>query len=399
MVIVALLCMFSCTTEVDICMDGSHLHLAEVELVHDISNVPDADKVKLPDSMIVVAYRVVNSWKCTYMSPYSEDYKPGRFIYNNPVVEQDGDAAKRNAVSKSRAATETPGSEKFLVKRGDYRFLAFNNILNDVMFSHKAEDHWFETQVGLDSVISKKQIELHYKNYSLSSEHVNKFGNAWSDFNPYQTYISSSQTPVIYCFTDICHIDDAAKNRVTLNFNEVTQNIEIRFSISRESVVVEKIMAEISGIPCGINLMTGKLDIKKTYKTIFMATEFEEPDSEKSTDIWNGTTKYVGNINVLGLLSSNSPELDTGPGILQMAIYTYALNERGEKKTKIFHVGINLYNTINKYSRVIGGYDDKVILDVEQILELKKDEVINNSNDDSAVDNWIEIDDDIHIDI
>ena len=140
-------------------------------------------------------------------------------------------------------------------------------------------------------------------------------------------------------------------------------------------------------------------DIKKTYKTIFMATEFEEPDSEKSTDIWNGTTKYVGNINVLGLLSSNSPELDTGPGILQMAIYTYALNERGEKKTKIFHVGINLYNTINKYSRVIGGYDDKVILDVEQILELKKDEVINNSNDDSAVDNWIEIDDDIHIDI
>ena len=391
MVIVALLCMFSCTTEVDICKDSSHLHLAEVELVHDISNVPDADKVKLPDSMIVVAYRVVNSWKCTYMSPYSEDYKPGRFIYNNPVVEQDGDAAKRNAVSKSPAATETPGSEKFLVKRGDYRFLAFNNILNDVMFSHKAEDHWFETQVGLDSVMLHKEYVLHYKNYNLASEHVEKFNKVWDDYNRYSTYISSSHTPIISCYSDLYHIDDKGNNKVELNYNEVSQTIEIHVSIAHELIDIKDVIAEISGIPCGINLMTGELDISDTYKTLFRMEENKNSDGGNSKNI----TSYVGSINVMGLVSNNSKEQYTGPGILQLAIHTFDNKLNGER---IFHVGINLYNTINKYSRVIGGYDDKVVLEVDGLLDLNAD-FDEKPNDDTAVDKWIIFDDDIHIDI
>ena len=82
MVLSALLCILSCTTEVDICMEDSHLHLAEVEISYDLTGVPEST---VPDSMIVVAYRVLRSWKCSYMAPCTEETSIGRYIYNSNI--------------------------------------------------------------------------------------------------------------------------------------------------------------------------------------------------------------------------------------------------------------------------------------------------------------------------
>jgi hypothetical protein len=99
----------------------------------------------------------------------------------------------------------------------------------------------------------------------------------------------------------------------------------------------------------------------------------------------------------MGLVSSNSKELDTGPGMLQLAIYTYTENN-GRRKSKVFHVGINMYNTMRKYGYVLAGSDEKIVLEIERELNLKKDEIIESEETDTTIDYWI-IREDIHVDI
>lgn len=394
MVLSAVLCIFSCTTEVDICMEDSHLHLAEVELAYDLTNVPES---YVPDSMIVVAYRVLRSWKCSYMAPCTEDISLGRYIYNKPYQDAAGTesklAATRNTAS-SVGGVET--GERFFVKRGDYRFITFNNTLTDitfdVMFERNSKTNWFAQDGVIDSVISNKAIELYYKGYHRKDEVMSKYGKSWLDFNPYTDYIARSSSPIYFQFSDMYNLEDGKKNHVTLACDKKTQDFEIRFSINRDSVIVEKIIAEVSGIPCGMNLITGKLDFRKTYKAFF-----DVHDTSGTADLWEANSTYSGEISVMGLVSSNSKELDTGPGMLQLAIYTYTENN-GRRKSKVFHVGINMYNTMRKYGYVLAGSDEKIVLEIERELNLKKDEIIESEETDTTIDYWI-IREDIHVDI
>lgn len=385
MVLSALLCIMSCTTEVDICMDNSHLHLAEVELAYDLTGVPEH---YVPDSMIVVAYRVVRSWKCSYMAPCTEETSMGRYIYNKPYQDIAEVEAPRNTPSEGAGEN----GERFYVKRGDYRFITFNNTITDVMFESNDASNWFEQEGVIDSVISNKSIELYYKGYHRKDEIMSKYGKSWLDFNPYANYIARSNSPVYFQFSDMYNLEDGKKNHVTLTCEKKTQDFEIRFSINRDSVIVEKIIADVSGIPCGMNLITGKLDFRKTYKTFF-----ELYDTEDTSDLWEASSTYSGEFSVMGLVSSNSKELDTGPGILQLAIYTYT-EQNGRKKSKVFHVGINMYNTMRKYGYVLAGNDGKIVLEIERELNLKKDEIIESEETDTTVDYWI-IREDIHVDI
>ena len=389
MVMSLLLCMFACTTEVDICMNDSHLHLAEVDLSYDLSKFPEEERALLPDSMIVVAYRVVRSWKCSFMTSVVDGESSGRYIYNKPY----GDISELgNAVLKNRTASGgADESERLFVKRGEYRFITFNNTLTDEMFENIPTSGWFRTDGVIDSVIYNKEIELFYRSHNLKSDLVEKYGKSWVDFNPYTTYIARSNSPVYFQYSDVFSLDDTRKNDVTLAFEKKTQDFEIRFSINRDSVVVDKIIAEMAGVPRGMNLMTGKLDFSKTYKTLF-----EVHEAEITGDTWSGVTKYAGNISVMGLVSSNSPELNTGPGIMQLAIYTYTYNNKGQKRSKIFHVGINMYNTMNRYGYVLAGSDEKIVLEIEHELNIKKNDIYaggnngaDDSESDSGIDHWI----------
>ena len=393
MVLSALLCILSCTTEVDICMDNSHQHLAEVEISYDLADIPEAT---LPDSMIVVAYRVLRSWKCSYMAPCSQEASMGRYIYNKPYRDvadvENKAAATRNDVPQGGAET----GERFYVKRGDYRFITFNNTLTDitfdVMFERNSKPNWFAQDGVIDSVISNKAIELYYKGYHRKDEVMSKYGKSWLDFNPYTEYIARSNSHIYFQFSDMYNLEDGKKNHVTLACDKKTQDFEIRFSINRDSVIVEKIIAEVSGIPCGMNLITRKLDFRKTYKAFF-----DVHDTSGTADVWEANSTYSGEISVMGLVSSNSKELNTGPGILQLAIYTYTENN-GRRKSKVFHVGINMYNTMRKYGYVLAGSDEKIVLEIERELNLKKDEIIEDEETDTTIDYWI-IREDIHVDI
>ncbi|MBR5860196.1 MAG: hypothetical protein IKY71_02490 [Bacteroidaceae bacterium] len=403
-----LMCMFvSCTTEVEICKDTDHQHLAEVELEYDFSSVADGMEATVPDSMLVVAYRIIRSWKCTYISHVSGDDTGGRFIYNRPAFELPvepipGEGEETEGDTSETGDTESPGtgdtekhalSERFLVRQGEYRFIAFNNVMNSEIFEDNMDSRWFTKPGTIDKVISEKEIKIYYRSYNLKNEHVNIYGKDWTDFNPYTTYISGNAPPIYFHYTDVYSVNDKGLNKVNIELNNVSQNIELRFSIEREDVKINEIVAEISGIPCGMNLMTGVLDLTKTYKTLFNVNEVSE-----GVDSWSGVSEYAGNITVMGLAASNNIQLKTGPGIMQLAIYASALDEYGREKPKVFHLGINLFNTINKYAPVISGFKNKVVLDIDNVLKIRRDEVLDNSDSDTGLDRWV-IYDDVHVDI
>lgn len=401
-----LLFMFaSCTTEVEICKDANHQHLAEVELEYDFSKVSENMEATVPDSMLVVAYRIIRSWKCTYISHVSEDDTGGRFIYNKPYVELPEEPVEEETPAENEPSfgevtggngEPTTGdslSERFMVRQGEYRFIAFNNVINSEVFNDNMDNRWFTKPGVIDSAISEKDIKIYYRSYKLKDEHVNVSGKDWTDFNPYTTYISGNAPPVYFHYTDVYSVNDMGVNKVKIRLNNATQEIELRFSIEREDVKINEVIAEISGIPCGMNLMTGVLDLTKTYKTLFTANDVSE-----DANSWSGVSNYAGNITVMGLAASNDRQLKTGPGIMQLAIYASALDENGVEKPKVFHVGINLFNTINKYAPVISGYNEKVILEVDKVLKIRRDEVLSNSDSDTGLDNWV-IYDDIHVDI
>lgn len=392
MVLFISLCIMACTTEVDICMDCSQRHLAEVELTYDLKDIPEQERTVLPDSMIVVAYRVVRSWKCSYMAPVTEDVSLGRYLYNKPYDES---FAQGNGVAVNRNASlagNAQNNERLYVKSGEYRFITFNNTLTDYMFENDATSSWFKEEGAIDDAISNKAIDLYYKGYHRRDEVMSKYGKSWVDFNPYTTYIARSNSPIYFQYSDVYNIEEDKKNHVALTCEKKTQDFEIRFSIKRDSVIVEKIVAEISGVASGMNLVTGKYDFSKTYKTFF-----DVHDMGDSESVWEGYSTYSGDISVMGLVSSNSKDYDTGPGILQLAIYTHT-EINGKKKSKVFHVGINMYNTMRKYGYVLAGSDEKIVLEIERELNLKKDEIVQGEDTDTNVDLWI-IHDDIHIDI
>ena len=81
-----MLCIMSCTTEVDIVTGNSFQNLAEVELSYDLSNLSGIEQEEMPDSLIVVAYRIINSWKSTYMAPFKDDPSNGRYIFSRNII-------------------------------------------------------------------------------------------------------------------------------------------------------------------------------------------------------------------------------------------------------------------------------------------------------------------------
>ena len=365
-----LLCMIlSCSTEVDICVDDSHLHLSEVELFYDLSDFSGITKEEFPDSMIIIAYRVINSWKCTYISPITEDFSYGRYLYNKPYEEDTSASEKQD--------------EHFFVKKGEYRFIAFNNLINNEVYEDNVKYRWYEIPKVIDSVVTNKDIYVYYKSYNIKKELLEKYGRDWVDFNPYSTYISRKKAPMFFQYSDAYTIDNTKKNIINLNFKEITQEIEIRFSIEHDSVCIDSMVAEVSGIPCGMNLMTGKYDLSKTYKTLIDMKALNRPINK-----WNGVTEFSGSIEVMGLAANSSKRQNTGTGIMQLAIFTHTLNNKGEKKRKVFHVGINMYNAINEYAAVIGKFDEKVILDIQNVLSIKKDEILENNEYGSTLDDW-----------
>lgn len=325
----AALLLAACTPEVELCY-GDHPHRGELNISFDWG----AYETMRPDSMYVVAVRSVNLLKCGFWvsaTPDAATHKvEGQMLFPLSDVQLTAD----------RSAAGLPDRHKLWLHAGEYIMLAFNG--SNRVFEHSLKTFVQNSGYGLDSLM------LRYKSYDKLTDtpEFSKYAN-WIDRNPYSGYVLGEVEPIFkHSFSPLkVPVSERKTPTVACRFKPtpITQKVTLRFDIERKEngVQVDSVHAEMSGIPSEINIQTGAVRGDKTYKVLFSP---QSPRFGQTADM--APLSVEGTFDVTGIVSSRSAGLVTGPGILQVNIYTQTVNEKGYTVYRVFKAGMNLYNLL-----------------------------------------------------
>ncbi len=386
------LCLVACT-EVDLCKSPTHPHHSYLDFRF---HWQEGYANNHSDSMMVVAVRPKNVLRYDFRVTSQESNNKGVMLspieerLNDEYIDESGNVQKSN-------------NDKLWVRPGIYKFVAFG------IESESYENCYVTTNVNEDDEqvnTDYSDLLITYRSYKSDAPEVTGKYGEWKSYNTYSDYISSFANPVYMDhlnYIDVPVIEEKDGN-VRLDFSPfpITQHVTFQLEIEKEDgVVVDSIIAEISGVPAVMELSTALLRPDKSYKMLFKmnypALESKE-DSLKTTSL-----SCTGDIETTGIIRSASGDLQTGPGILSLAVYSHVLKENvvglpPRSFYKVFYAGINLYNTLSttkvlEWDEEKGKYKQvgrEIVLEIGQVLKLNKDRIVNGGSDDSGVDNWFD---------
>lgn len=339
---VSLLCIsYTACTEVDICKDTIHPHIAQIETSY---NWPS--DIQVEDSMVLIPYRIVNDWRCGYI--LDSETGEGRPVFNIDAESFDIDTVKNNP-------------DLFFSKCGDMCFITY---------SHKPSDNGLWCY-GLNAIEQAGISELNamYKHYSLSDFLSHEpLAEGWDEFNGDTDYVLSNAATIYYQTLKEYNVESGRINTISFTPKSIMQDIEFRFNIETENVDIERVVAGVSGVSGKFNFFKGMPLVGQTYNTLFAVEN-------------DGASNYKGEISVLGLVRNNKAFALTGDGILQLSVHM----KTGEK----YNLQMNLYNTISEYSREVIAAREKVILDIAAPIVIDANGVTTPNTGQSDVDKWV----------
>ncbi|NPD93233.1 hypothetical protein [Xylanibacter muris] len=351
----------SCNTEVDFGYEQGHPLGTTVKFSYGLSE--SAGK-ECPDSMFVVASRVINSWKCA-MAVNTDDFL-GRYIYNAPEREEEKtdtvdivepeDTVAIEAFSWDEPDGSGNALEKFCVRSGEYKFFTFNMNEKELVYDDIMD-------YLADNTGEKKfqQIRLEYAEYDRNDPELRDGIDMeyWEDYNPYANYVMTGLHPVFFDTTTVKNLTYGTETEIRFSPNKITQTVEIRFDIKKDfgkgAFRVDKVWAEMSGIPYKINMSRGYLDVTNTLKILFPCTLTDGNGAFADNFDNNGTVGCWSAVEVPGFVENSSSAAVTGPGIMQIVVYVTM--EDGRKRK--LQGKINLYNTLRKAQTVKSVGDGK----------------------------------------
>lgn len=455
----------ACNTDVELCYADEHPHRTAVKYEYNWSGKSND---VIPDSMYVIAYRVVNQWKAS-MVVNSKDYR-GYFLYNGPETSEASETTETsearqqaqlarldeldeldesdepeegntegstdpsgdtddNGSSDSSVDTgdedlpgdytpespelpiSTPSTDIFSVRTGSYKFITFSMNSTELIYDDVVEYMLDETNEK-----SLQDVYVKYKVYQKTDEKMERLTIDWQDYNAYRGYIWHDVKPVM--FDTIASKEVPTNTTVTCKFapKPITQQIDVYFSIKKKMTTpfrIDSVLCEMAGIPCRINVANGYLDISETAKVMFRTDDITDTDTDK------GPVKVHGQINVPSVVSSSSPTLTNGPGIMQVLIFASVEDSDGGKVddgkgnmvtkrlAKKIQGKINLYNTLhtsNLLTRTDDGRHavrngDKGVINVVADIVIDGTEVEKNNDETGGIDQWIDCNDDIIVHI
>lgn len=470
-IILAAVVFSSCTTDVDLCYNPEHPHQAKVKYEFNWGSY--AKDIAADDSMYVIADRVINHWKAAMIVSPNDPVR-GRFVFNGPATADENNQSKpetpgttpdtpadedveeelpgdgpvdggtlasprREIAAATRAGNgeNTPDSDKesapkpavpqtgtlteFQIRPGDYKFIAFRVNKEEMIYDDV--DAYLHDETGEKHL---QDIYVEYKVYNKRDGNLRKTLADWQDYNPYAQYIQPDIRPVFYDTLPARRIETGSTVTCKFTPRPVTQHIDINFTIKKKlnlvgkgkendvRFIVDSVWVEMSGIPREINLANGYLKIDRTCKVMTKADEIK--DSETSTSV-----KVHGAIDVPSIVQNNTPDVSTGPGILQVIIFAHSVSydENGNvvpdpsesdgiaKKKKKIQGKINLYNTLRNAKLMTVTSDGRHAIrnGAKGVLNIVADVVIDGSNilenDDNTggIDPWKDCTDRLIIDI
>lgn len=366
----------SCNPYIDLCYETEHPHHTEIQFQY-IWN----DTVTRPDSMYILAERIINSWKCGLK--VSSINGTGHFFTGQ-------------LPSDSSSITDNG----FLIRRGTYKILTFNK--DTTVFNYSNLD---SASNSLEKQWNFQNFTLNYRAYNADDNTIKKILNNWSDNNAYSDFILPTATPMVYDSLELFKIETGNNNIARFNPIPITQNITLSFNIHKLfstkldgiSFKVDSIKSEISGIPAKINLYTGLMDIRKTYKMVSGMKIKNIADSTEKDSYTNDSLNCNINYDVTGIAWGNTDDIASGPGIMQVIIYT-TISNNGILLHKKIQGKINLYHTLQKAALLKytedGNYarqtTKKGNITISTPLQLDGTQIIKASENTSwGIDNWI----------
>lgn len=391
-------------TDIDLCPEDSHPHRAQVRFVHEWGEYDD-DRDR-PDSMYVIANRVINYWKMT-AAIYTKKGEPnegkGRYVYNQlspsqpPQGEEESPSQPPQGGGDTLEGSESSGSsedsessensensethkapplrggrerlspslrggqeglsvydkEVFDLQVGEYKFYTFTATNQMDM---RSIDKFISTD---DNNMTNEGFTIEYNTYEKTDEVfmremdrimeplTAKGFSGWVDFNPYSKYMLPASRPLFIDSVNITPVTQGRTEVITFSPKPATQTITINVKIRKKATEgctfkVEGVIGEVSGVPHAINISNGFIDIATTNKMMF---PFSFAGIEEDTED-NDFLTCTARINVPSIVKSNTDEATVGPGLLQAFIYCTVYREGHEPQQKKIQGIINMYDEL-----------------------------------------------------
>ena len=352
------------TTDVRLCYEDVHPHSYTTTFSFQ------SEAGALPDTMIILGQRIIHATK--YAIRCATANGTGRFLY--PV--QTGD--------------EPDTTRHFPLLQGEYKFLTLNADTSAYDFSQ-----FDSIASSSDKAWGFSTLALHYKAYSSASAEVRRLLPVWKDLNDYTEYVVSGGASVYADSTNVRSIVQGSGNHVTFHPIPITQSITLKFNIEKQNTEgvtfkIDSVVADLSGIPASINIFSRRMSVGKTYKML-IPVRLTPADSYANTAL-----SGEGSFSALGVIHSNTEQIFTGPGILQVVVYT-TVTDHGQTIRRRIQGKINLMYTLNE-SKLLG-YDadgkyvwqtaKEGVLDIANPLRIDAQDILNSTSDDWGIDKWI----------
>lgn len=318
-------------TSVDFCDDAQHPHSANVSVDYSWENV------SVPtDSMVLIAYRPINDWKCAYMcSPLTAE---GRYIFNKPEW-------------------LPADSEEFAVRTGELLFVTFNYSKDAFKYNN--------VENGKVAYMSVEQ------NTCALDKLPGNLTKGWNEYNKYAPYITGDES-LVYSRIGLVGVPEDSYSLEIAPIS-LMKNVTVSVDIVNSGVEIEKVVGELSGICYSFNLVKGTCNTKKTAKMLF---EMKKTSSD--------ATVYSADLQAMNVVANKSRNSYKGDGILQLAIHTL-LPDGGKK---VYMARINLINTLYNAGIQLSGIGGNCTISPIIALTVDKDNLTAPQNASMYVDNW-----------
>ena len=421
-------------------METPMSHMSNVRFGYDWSA---AGESTVPDSMLIMAVRVINHYKRGMMM--STENLRGHYIYNAPenieawvdpsIVPpppppprtdnnytidptepyNGGDEPSTFEPEEPEEVPETASNDivvdHFTLPEGTYKFYAVGADKN--IYDH-AYHHLQEYMAAEGTGMQYSEVEMvyntHYYNEVLKEADDEREKEVFvsllgQDFNQGFDIIQTDYPAIFIDRLELKDIPEKQEMEVTFTPKPLTQNIDIYINIDKDisenEFTIERVYGEISGIPSKATAFDGHLTLSKTNKMQFTTTLTDMDGTPLEHDeLTNTHLRVHANINVLSILHSSKPTDLTGPGILQLSVvYKFKkIDDNGEEKEVIQRVfgKMNLYHVLKEANLISYSSDsqyatkscDHAVLDIPAVIKITPEGILSGDGSDGGFGNW-----------
>lgn len=430
LLLAALATLWHACTEIELCEEPEHPVRGHVMFSYQWA----PEDIRRPDSMVLIATRIMNQWKCGIIidsdASSGDTLHKGRYIYNAPLVQPDWayveywfppepvpeppkpDGHDRNTEESDIVVPPPPAPPvtqyaHFSLRQGLFNFMTLNKSADELII-----DQVYDYLHSDEDTLQMADIRVTYKTYDREdprlyadfSPAARQMVSDWTDYNPGYRYIKYNVRPLYYDIVERQDIEkkvNAGGTDITFRPRTATQNVDVFIEIEKDNsagpLKIETMVCEISGVPLTMTLAKGYVDMRTTAKVAFEPELLDENRQPLTADTYT-TEKVVAHVNMdlTTIVSSRSTAEILGPGLMQCYIKAKMLDTAtGTEKEVNIPGRINIHQALTDASMTLLTEDEQHALQ-DQLkktvtvtgIKIKSEDIIESSTKEAGFQQW-----------